>query len=363
MAGGGRKNIGKKLTKAQLNNNKNTKNNQPNPKRQKVSSNNNNTSSPNQTNGGVFCNLTPTQRRRLLSSETSDMTEEAEVLLDTVLGALTATETIDRFVTALVAIPEVKAKLLQHLAPSLETELHDVIQPLTDKIDKLTSRQNESDLKLDDLEQYGRRHSVRINGVPETDRENTDFLVCDFLGNELGIEVDPIEIDRSHRLGPKSGNNPRPIAVKFLNYRLKEHVYSNRRHLRKGLYINESLTKARSKLFYQARQLKKQNIIKETWTKDGKIFIKQKDDSVSVCTRESDLPVSFATKTSMSIEVDDLPAAPRYRPPQQRHRSPKSPSVLIAPDVSSRKDNITPVQAVVHSPPDDKIEIIPESQS
>ena len=63
----------------------------------------------------------------------------------------------------------------------------------------------------------------------------------------------------------------RPIAVRFINYRLKEHVYANRMYLKKGYYINKSLSKGRSSLFYKARQLKKQKLILDTWTRDGNI--------------------------------------------------------------------------------------------
>jgi hypothetical protein len=59
-----------------------------------------------------FCNF--------VFSETSDIGEEAEVLLDAILGALSSKETMDRFVFALVGIPEIKAKLIEHLVLSLD---------------------------------------------------------------------------------------------------------------------------------------------------------------------------------------------------------------------------------------------------
>ena len=78
------------------------------------------------------------------------------------------------------------------------------------------------------------------------------------------IEINMGNIDCSHRVGQKKPNLNRPIAVRFINYRLKEHVYANRMYLKKGYYINESLSKGRSSLFYKARQLKKQKLILDT---------------------------------------------------------------------------------------------------
>ena len=142
--------------------------------------------------------LTSEQRKRFLSSETSAIGEEAEVLLDAILGALSSKETMDRFVSALVGIPEIKAKLIEHLVPSLENRIAEVIQPLTQ--DKIT----ETDMRTDDLEQYGRRHSLRISGIPESHKEHTDMLICEFLKNELNIEINMGNIDRSHRVGQKN---------------------------------------------------------------------------------------------------------------------------------------------------------------
>jgi hypothetical protein len=70
-------------------------------------------------------------------------------------------------------------------------------------------------------------------------------------------------------------------------------------YLKKGYYINESLFKGRFSLFYKARQLKKQKLILDTWTRDVNIFVKTLDSTVKVCSRESQLPITFAPKTAV----------------------------------------------------------------
>jgi hypothetical protein len=95
------------------------------------------------------------------------------------------------------------------------------------------------------------KDNVKISGIPVSHKEHTDMLICEVLKNELNIEINMGNIDRSHRVGQKKPNLNRPIAVRFINYRLKEHVYANRMYLRKGYYINESLSKGRSSLFYK----------------------------------------------------------------------------------------------------------------
>jgi hypothetical protein len=79
-----------------------------------------------------------------------------------------------------------------------------------------------------------------ISGIPESHKEHTDMLICEFLKNELNIEINMGNIDRLHRVGQEKPNLNRPIySCTLINYRLKEHVYANRIYLKKGYYINE----------------------------------------------------------------------------------------------------------------------------
>ena len=74
-------------------------------------------------------------------------------------------------------------------------------------------------LKCNDLEQYTRRNSIRIHGMPEislgASPENTSELVSDLLYNKLELGTD---IEVAHRVGVKGRNpkNPRSIIVNFL---------------------------------------------------------------------------------------------------------------------------------------------------
>jgi hypothetical protein len=68
-------------------------------------------------------------------------------------------------------------------------------------------------MRTEDLEQYGRRHSLRISGIPESDKEHTDMLICEFLKNELNIEINMGNIDRSHRVGQKTRGSGEPVSL------------------------------------------------------------------------------------------------------------------------------------------------------
>ena len=203
------------------------------------------------------------------------------------------------------------------------TIVNGVIQGLNKKLEKLeqnnTDLQNENikikkenselqkrvktlELAVDAGEQYSRRNCLRISGKKEVTGENTDDIVLD-IAEALGVNIDVSDIDRSHRLG-KPGTTaeprtkPRDIIVKFVSYRQRNMFYRARTSMKdrgyKGVFINEDLTKSRSKLLYEARLRVKSGQLKSAWSSDGTILIKStNDDEVDVVERVnalSDLP-------------------------------------------------------------------------
>lgn len=147
--------------------------------------------------------------------------------------------------------------------------------------------------KIDDLEQYSRRSCLRIVGIKESERENTDEVLLN-LATRLNVEIHPEDIDRSHRVGPQkptavgeqrpSSNPPRPreIIVKFRNHQARLAFLKGRaalREKREKLFINEDLTQNRRNLAYQCRQLKREKKVQKTWVYDGNVFISENNGS------------------------------------------------------------------------------------
>ena len=103
--------------------------------------------------------------------------------------------------------------------------------------------------------------------------EETDKIVLG-LAADLNIELNQTEIDRSRRVGKPVPSGPaargpakrrcRDIIVKFVNYIARDRLFKVRRELgglggSKLVYINEDLTRNRSKLLYEARTLVRGN--------------------------------------------------------------------------------------------------------
>lgn len=129
--------------------------------------------------------------------------------------------------------------------------------------------------KIDDQEQYTRRNCLLLHGIPEDKEEDTDELVLKTLKDDLALQIDEKELDRTHRIGKprKAGENPRPIIVKFSRYNLRRKVFTNKKRLKgKKIMITESLTSRRMSLYKSAKELFG---YKNVWTSDGKILYKE----------------------------------------------------------------------------------------
>jgi ribA/ribD-fused uncharacterized protein len=85
-----------------------------------------------------------------------------------------------------------------------------------------------------------RRSNLRLHGIPEPVKETwsvTESIVRNLMIANLKfsqIEVQKIDIDRAHRVGPyvKNGETPRPILVKFVLFKDRERVWEARRNLK-----------------------------------------------------------------------------------------------------------------------------------
>ena len=111
---------------------------------------------------------------------------------------------------------------------------------------------------------------------------------------EADVSIDDIE--RSHRVGkPRSFGRPRDMIVKFVSYRVRRRVYGARTKTKdkgyRGVYINEDLTKPRSKLLLKARKMVKLGQLASAWSSDGTILVRDLRDTKHRIASDSDLAV------------------------------------------------------------------------
>ena len=172
--------------------------------------------------------------------------------------------------------------------------------------------------KADDNEQYSRRTSVRITGLPEAVDEDSSFPEQEVKRILTAVGSDAV-IQRCHRVGPRSppprllstafdasssddvaaddgvavppAPRSRAIICQLTGQRDKRQVMSLKKRINTqfSVHINEDLTRHRASLAYHARVLKRDKKIKNTWTSDGKILVQDTSNVIHVVRRTIDL--------------------------------------------------------------------------
>ena len=204
-------------------------------------------------------------------------------------------------------------------------DLTEIVKRKDKRINDLEVKVRELEAKNDELEQYSRRNSLRISGIPEDPFEDVSEKTLELIKTDLGKKDFTISaIDRVHRVGTKTnGAQPRSILVKFATYRERAAVYKRRSSLKDrvgaSIYINEDLTKSRATLLYKARKAKKDKTILDCWTADGNILVKDWRGRVANIRHEEDLQrVAMEKPTPEDTEEDaEETAVADYKWPAQ----------------------------------------------
>lgn len=101
--------------------------------------------------------------------------------------------------------------------------------------------------KLDYLENQSRRNNIRFDNIPEDPKEtwdDTETKVRKVLESNMGFK-EKIPIERAHRVGKgrRSDNKPRSIVVKFLKFKDRESVLKNGSKLKgTNIFAREDLS-------------------------------------------------------------------------------------------------------------------------
>ena len=145
---------------------------------------------------------------------------------------------------------EFKTSIVEEVSNELKKEVKSIMKLHLDSIEKLEStvsmlQQHVEILKQqtkinlnnnEELEQYGRRLCLRLDGMPCEEKETSD-LVYEKVKNIIKnyeIDIPDLVIDRAHRIGHKfvdesSGNQVQSVILRFTTFRHRTQLYRYRK--------------------------------------------------------------------------------------------------------------------------------------
>ncbi|XP_069132016.1 uncharacterized protein [Argopecten irradians] len=155
-------------------------------------------------------------------------------------------------------------------------------EELKEKVSLLEQRESDSEdticeleSKFNDLEQQGRKNSVRIFGLTDPSvKESAEECVkrvVEFSNSKLKVPLRTEDIDIAHRLGKFDQSKKRAVIVKFTHRTKKFEIIKSRRILRNsGITVSEDLTRINQQRLSEAFRL---NSVQNSYSIDGKLFV------------------------------------------------------------------------------------------
>lgn len=159
--------------------------------------------------------------------------------------------------------------------------------------DNTTLRQDNANLRRDvihlseqieELEQYGRRTSLRFHNLPirDIDKQRTDNIIVDIVKSKMKmINFSVDDINRSHIIG-NINQGKGQIICRLRNWKIKNSIYQLKTNLKSNadrIFVTEDLTKHRQSIVKELNIARKAKKISSFWTFDGRIFAKVTQES------------------------------------------------------------------------------------
>lgn len=126
-------------------------------------------------------------------------------------------------------------------------ELHTSIQSLSDQMQRITAENKLLKETVLDLQTRSMRDNLIFSGLPETNNENPETVVKEFMKTQLKIPPETlrnITFHRVHRFGKSTNASHRPIVAKFEHFQDKLLVKSKGKELKGTKFgLNEQFPK------------------------------------------------------------------------------------------------------------------------
>ena len=140
------------------------------------------------------------------------------------------------------------------------------------------------ELELDKFQQYNRRESIEISGLPEnipqSELENTMINIF----RRIGVTLDSYQIAACHRLKRRVGDElTSRVIIRFINRKNSYRCLDNKKYLRNireypNIYVHESLCFKYKDLFDECMAIKCSGKIAKLWIYNGVIHVKKSNN-------------------------------------------------------------------------------------
>lgn len=172
--------------------------------------------------------------------------------------------------TLMKAVPVIAAAVSMAVSESLRVVLGEIEERLiaaneraaTAREEKLFAAVRTLTYENDRLQQYSRRESVRVWGLPQADDETKEAVEEKVMKvfKDAGVDIKKEDIAVAHRAGRKPARGSRPVLVKFVSRRTRNEIMTSKKNLKnkpnyERVFINDDLTPLRARLLGYVKKI------------------------------------------------------------------------------------------------------------
>ena len=183
-------------------------------------------------------------------------------------------------------VQQINEKLHQHTQS---------IHAAKDELGKVKKSATDAMSRIEELSQYVRRDCLEISGIKPTGECTCENIVTS-IGKAIDVPITKEEISTAHQIPSYKADAPPKIIVKFTRRDTRNRFYGSRRKLAnkkvkdlpdlnltstENVFISESLTPYKKKLFGEVNKPRKKLKWKYIWTQNGRIFIKANENTTT----------------------------------------------------------------------------------
>ena len=170
------------------------------------------------------------------------------------------------------------------------------ISQLNASVEELQSKFDNLSLAHNDLEQYGRRNSLRVsnmvfNSNALTSEDTLTQHMVSFINKSILKSPQQIKLEDVERCHTVTRGVKPQILIKFKSYQQRAMVFHAKRNLKGNtnrVFITEDLTRRNYDLVKSLISLRRNETISDFWTFNGKIYMKTSKSSKPVVVRSHD---------------------------------------------------------------------------
>ena len=210
----------------------------------------------------------------------SDVSEEEDGI--TKPGSSTENDQNDSVATLVKALTDIRVQ--QVLKATFNSKIDQVREELHDEIKAISEGQKETDtrvskleLEMDEYKQRDKENNIVIAGI--STRDSTRERITDLLNEKIEAHIRREDIKYILKLKTRAGEETNRVRVAFASREVKRKVFKKKNKLEgSSLWIGDDLTPYRLRMEYLARRAVKEGRATQTWTFDGKTFLKEFED-------------------------------------------------------------------------------------